>query len=106
MSLIYQQDGSSAATKTLRFLVRDGSSEGKIAMYSSLNAGTNATIKVFDGVAFVAYTVGGTAVVLDGNTNVAVIQGPGEFEVLITASRPFSMYASLSANVKMISGFA
>lgn len=106
MSLIYQQDGSAAATKTLRFLVRDGSSAGKVAMYSSLTAGTNAAIKVFDGVNFVAYTIGGTAVVIDGNTNVAVIQGPGEFEVVITASRPFSMYASLPASVKMISGFA
>jgi hypothetical protein len=94
MSLIYQQDGSVAATKTLRFLVRDGST-----------AGTNAAIKVFDGVNFVAYTIGGTAVVIDGNTNVAVIQGPGEFEIVITASRPFSMYASLPASIRKISGF-
>jgi len=103
MSLIYQQDGSVAATKTLEFLVRDGSDNGKIAMYSNLTGVVN--IKVWTGAAYVAYTVGGTATVLDTTTNVAVIQGPGQFELTIAASKPFSMYASLPASIRKIGGF-
>ena len=103
MSLIYQQDGTVAATKTLEFLVRDGSSAGKIAMYSNLTGVVN--IEIWNGVGYTAYTVGGTATVLDTSTNVAVIQGPGQFKITIAASKPFSLYASLPASIRKIGGF-
>lgn len=104
MSLIYQQDGSVGAIKTLSFLVRDGSDTGKIAMYSNLTGVVN--IKVWTGAAYVAYTVGSAATQLDTTTNVAVIQGPGQFEITIAASKPIAIYASIKASVQLISGFA
>jgi TRAP-type C4-dicarboxylate transport system permease large subunit len=102
MSLIYQQNGSQGA-KTIEFLVRDGSDNGKVSLFSSL-AGSNVAINVWGGDAFYPYSVSGVSSVLDTNTNVAVIQGAGRFQIVIPASKPLAIYASLKASVQLISG--
>ena len=107
MSIIYTQDGSSGDAKTLRFTLRDGSANGKVSLYSNLAASSSGDvdIKAYSGAAYVAYTIGGSAVKLDSNNSSAVIQGPGQFEIVIAASTPCQIHASLQASIDLISGF-
>ena len=107
MSLIYSQDGSSGDAKTLRFKLREGSSGGKVSIYSNLAAGSSGDIdiKAYSGAAYVAYTIGGSAVKLDSNNSSAVIQGPGQFEIVIAASTPCEIHASLHASIERQLGF-
>jgi hypothetical protein len=107
MSIIYTQDGSSGDAKTLRFKLRDGSANGKVSLYSNLAASSSGDvdIKAYSGAAYVAYTIGGSAVKLDSNNSSAIIQGPGQFEIVIAASTPCQIHASLQASIELISGF-
>lgn len=107
MSVIYTQDGSSGDAKTLRFKLRDGSASGKVSLYSNLAAGSSGDvdIKAFSGATYIAYTVGGSAVKLDSANSSAVIQGPGQFEIVVAADTPCQIHASLQASIELISGF-
>jgi|VirMetMinimDraft_7_1064189.scaffolds.fasta_scaffold12453_2 hypothetical protein len=104
MSLYYKLDGTQDAETTLEFLVRDGSSGGKVSLFSNLVNTVN--IQVFNGIGYTAYTVATEATVLDSETNVAVIQAAGNFRVVIPASTPIAMYVSIHTNLKPISGFS
>ena len=107
MSVIYTQDGSSGDVKTLRFTLRDGSANGKVSLYSNLAASSSGDvdIKAYSGAAYVAYTIGGSAVKLDSNNSSAIIQGPGQYEVVIAADTPCQIHVTTSTNLDLISGF-
>ena len=107
MSIIYTQDGSSDAAKTLRFKLNGGDPSGKVTLFSNLAASSSGDvdIKAFSGSTYIAYTIGGTAVKLDSNNSSAIIQGPGQYEIVIAADTPCQIHVTTSTNLDLISGF-
>tara|TARA_R110002124_G_scaffold246475_1_gene411595 strand:+ start:955 stop:1278 length:324 start_codon:yes stop_codon:yes gene_type:complete len=107
MSVIYTQDGSSGDAKTLRFKLNGGSPEGKVSLFSNLAAGSSGDvdIKAFSGATYITYTIGGSAVKLDSNNSSAVIQGPGQYEVVVAADTPCQVHVTTRTNLDLISGF-
>tara|TARA_Y100000996_G_C22529587_1_gene645963 strand:- start:750 stop:1073 length:324 start_codon:yes stop_codon:yes gene_type:complete len=107
MSIIYTQDGSSGSAKTLRFKLNGGDPSGKVTLFSNLAASSSGDvdIKAYSGAAYVAYTIGGSAVKLDSNNSSAIIQGPGQYEVVIAADTPCQIHVTTSTNLDLISGF-